>query len=242
MRVLITGSTGFVGQNLSEYLNLNGPNIQVIPISRIDLRSPRILNLSDGEVIVHLAGKAHELKNNFNSDEYYGINLELTKKIYDAFLKSTVKKFIFVSSVKAVADSVTGILTEDNVPSPQTHYGKSKLMAEEYIRKCSLPTWKSYYILRPCMIHGPHNKGNLNNLYKIATIGLPYPLAAFNNERSFLTIENLCFVIKELLERTDIPMGIYNVADNKPLSTNRVMEIIGEELSKKIRFFRVNKD
>jgi len=76
------------------------------------------------------------------------------------------------------------------------------------------------------MIHGPGNKGNLNLLYKLISKGIPYPLAAFENKRSFLSIENLCFVIHELLERDDIPSGIYNVADDEVLSTNDLIKLI----------------
>jgi nucleoside-diphosphate-sugar epimerase len=89
---------------------------------------------------------------------------------------------------------VEGVLTEEVEPKPLTHYGKSKLMAEEYILSQPLSVGKSYYILRPCMIHGPGNKGNLNLLYQIVQKGIPYPLAAFENKRSFLSIENLCFI------------------------------------------------
>ena len=91
-------------------------------------------------------------------------------------------------------------------------------MAEDYIQSQSLPDGKTYYILRSCMIHGPGNKGNLNLLYQFVKKGIAYLLAAFLNQRSFLSIENLCFVIKELLEN-EIPSVVYQVADNEALST-----------------------
>ncbi|MDP4679990.1 MAG: nucleoside-diphosphate-sugar epimerase, partial [Cyclobacteriaceae bacterium] len=101
-------------------------------------------------------------------------------------------------------------------------------MTEEYIQSQPLPQGKSYYILRPCMIHGPGNKGNLNLLYKLISNGIPYPLAAFENKRSFLSVENLCFVIRELLERDDIPSGIYNVSDDEVLSSNTLIKLIAK--------------
>jgi nucleoside-diphosphate-sugar epimerase len=143
-----------------------------------------------------------------------------------------------ISSVKAVADQVEGTLTEEISPNPQTVYGKSKQLAEQYIMSM-IPPDKRVYILRPCMIHGPGNKGNLNLLYHFAKTGIPYPLAAFYNQRSFLNISNFCFVIGELLQRSDIPSGIYNVSDNEPLSTNRVMQLFGEEMHKHTRLWRV---
>jgi nucleoside-diphosphate-sugar epimerase len=105
-------------------------------------------------------------------------------------------------------------------------------LAEEYIQNQELPTGKFYYILRPCMIHGVGNKGNLNLLYNFVDKGIPYPLAAFGNKRSFLTVENLCFVVENLL-RKEIPSGIYQVADDEPLSTNEVVKILASSLNKK---------
>ena len=224
----VTGATGFVGKNLMPYLT--NSNIDVRNISRNDLVAHQ-WNLSDSKVIIHLAGKAHDLKKTSNPDEYYAVNFDLTKKLYDAFLKSDAEKFIFISSVKAAADVVKGILKEDFLPNPITHYGKSKLMAEEYIQAQALPAGKSYHILRPCMIHGPGNKGNLNLLYKFVQKGIPYPLAAFENKRSFLSVENLCFVIKSILEK-EVPSGVYNVADDVALSTNEVVGILAASLNK----------
>lgn len=235
MKVFITGSTGFVGQNLISSLKKD----DVCLLDRNQLSNITIRELETADSIIHLAGKAHDLKKTSSPDEYYAVNFELTKKLYNAFLKSDAKKFIFISSVKACADSVNGILSEDDVPHPKTHYGKSKLMAEEYIKSQLLPEGKSYYILRPCMIHGPGNKGNLNLLYKFVEKGIPYPLAAFENKRSFLSVENLCFVIKSLLVK-DIPSGIYNVADDEALSTNEVVEILSESIGTKARLWKIS--
>ena len=84
-----------------------------------------------------------------------------------------------------------------------------------YILSKEIPKGKRVYILRPCMIHGPGNKGNLNLLYQLVSKGLPWPLGGFQNQRSFLSVENLCFVIKELLENESIPSGVYQVADDE---------------------------
>lgn len=236
--ILITGSSGFVGQNLMSYLAEYGLPAQ--SVSRQELYEINDNSISDSQAIVHLAGKAHDLKKTSQPDEYYQVNFEMTKKLYDIFLQSDAEKFIFISSVKAAADAVEGVLKEDVKPDPQTHYGKSKLMAEEYIQSQPLPPGKSYYILRPCMIHGPGNKGNLNLLYKFVKKGIPYPLAAFNNKRSFLSVENLCFVIKELLQKNTVPSGIYQIADDEPLSTSGVVAILSDSLHKKPRLWRIS--
>lgn len=234
MKLTITGSSGFAGQNLIRYFK--DSNIQNLSLR---YQPEQVIKLEPTDVIIHLSGKAHDLKKVSQPSDYYEANSELTKQLYDAFLKSDATKFIFISSVKAAADTVKGTLTEDVIPHPQTHYGKSKLQAEEYIQSQPLPAGKTYYILRPCMIHGPGNKGNLNLLYKFVKKGIPYPLAAFENKRSFLSIENLCFVIKELLER-DIPSGIYQVADDERLSTSELVNQIAVNLGLKPRLWQIS--
>lgn len=233
----ISGSTGFVGLNLKNYLSGVGYHT-----TSIDLRNSNIISLPpQAKAIVHLAGKAHDLKKVSHPEEYYKINTELSKRIFDAFLMSEAEVFITLSSVKAAADAVEGILTEDTKPNPQTHYGKSKLLAEQYILSKPLPRGKRVYILRPCMIHGPGNKGNLNLLYTVLSKRIPWPLAAFENQRSFLSIDNLCFVIGELIEREDIPSGIYQIADDVPLSTNQLVELISKALGYEPKLWRIPK-
>lgn len=224
MKIFITGSNGFVGKNVASYfLNKHIFN---------QYKRDEKICIND-DAVLHLAGIAHDVKSVIDSSEYYNVNTEFTKKIYDAFLNSNAKVFIFLSSVKAAADEVVGILTEENSVNPKTDYGKSKLLAENYILSKRIPQGKKVYILRPCMIHGPENKGNLNLLYQLVSKGLPWPLGAFNNERSFCSIGNLMFVIGELVEREDINSGIYNVADDDTISTNELISIIAKSLNRK---------
>jgi len=222
--IFITGSSGFVGLNLIEYLR------SFFIFIKYEREAPIEINQ---DIVIHLAGKAHDIKKTSNSAEYYQVNTELTKKIFDAFLASNAKVFITLSSVKAVADEVDGILTEESIPNPITHYGKSKLLAEQYILSKQIPEGKRIYILRPCMIHGLGNKGNLNLLYKLVSKGIPWPLGSFDNKRSFCSIDNLMFIIKELIDREDIPSGLYNVADDEALSTNEVISLLAESRNRK---------
>jgi nucleoside-diphosphate-sugar epimerase len=231
-KVFLTGSSGFVGQNLIEYLTLSFEFYIYKKRDAIEIHD---------DIVIHLAGKAHDLKKTSNPDEYYQVNTELTKTVFDAFLASDAKVFITLSSVKAVADVVQGELNEEHIPHPITHYGKSKLLAEQYIFSKELPMGKRVYILRPCMIHGPGNKGNLNLLYKFVSKCIPWPLGAFENQRSFCSIDNLMFILKELIEREDIPSGVYNVADDAPLSTNEVISILAESQNRKPRIWNISK-
>jgi nucleoside-diphosphate-sugar epimerase len=235
--VLLTGARGFVGSNLKNYLIS-----EHMLVKSISLSSHTLLSTSIPYAVVHLAGKAHDLKKVSSSNEYYEINTELTKHIFDAFIASNAKVFIILSSVKAVADKINGVLTEEAIPNPCTHYGRSKLLAEQYILLKEIPRGKRVYILRPCMIHGPGNKGNLNLLYNIVSKGIPWPLGAFENKRSFCSIDNLMFIIKELIEREDIPSGVYNVADDDPLSTSEVISILAESLNKPILKYNLSKN
>lgn len=236
MNYLVTGSSGFVGRNLFKAFE-NQKNIQFFDWDRTKDVSNQLI-AKDG--VIHLAGKAHDDKDVSDPTKYYLVNTDLTKNCFDAFLKSSASTFIYFSSVKASADEVSGILLESDIPNPKTHYGKSKLMAEEYILSKKIPQGKRVYILRPCMIHGPGNKGNLNLLYKWVRMGYPWPLGAFDNQRSFCSIENVSFVVNELLSRTDIPSGIYNLADNETLSTNQLIKLIGKALQKDIKIWEIN--
>lgn len=235
-KILVSGSSGFVGQNFIRYISKY--DFEIVKVERSELQSINSITFDTADALIHLAGKAHDLKKTSDPEEYYKVNFEITKRLYDQFLKSDCRKFIFISSVKAAADAVDGILTENTLPNPLTDYGKSKLMAEQYIKEQPLPENKFFYILRPCMIHGPGNKGNLNLLYKFVQKGIPYPLAAFKNKRSFLSVENLCFVIANLLKK-DIESGIYQVADDEALSTNEVVEILAKSLNLKPKLWHV---
>ena len=251
MKILITGVHGFVGSNLVEALKKEHT------IYGLDIVSPlkdgvrftfgwdymdKSEEIPDVDAIIHLAGKAHDTKNQSAADVYFKVNTELTKKIYGYFMKSKAKKFIFFSSVKAAADRVEGEYVDENViPAPVGPYGESKIKAEEYIRSTEserVANGKETYILRPCMIHGPGNKGNLNLLYGVVKKGIPWPLGAFENKRTFTSIDNLCFIIKGLLTQ-DVESGIYNINDDEAVSTNELIEIICSAMGKKAHIWRI---
>jgi len=267
MNILITGIHGFVGTNLVNALKDNHT------IFGLDIVAPHkegvvktytwveLESIPAVDVIIHLAGKAHDTKNQTNAQVYFDINTGLAQKIYDWFLATEAKKFIFFSSVKAAADKVEeDVLTEDVVPCPKGPYGESKIAAEEYILShqssvishqstegstfstihLTPNTNKKTYILRPCMIHGPGNKGNLNLLYQVVRKGIPYPLGAFENRRSFTSVDNLSFVIEQLIIK-NIPTGIYNVGDDETLSTNELIALMAKILGKPNRTWNWNK-
>lgn len=238
----MTGSHGFVGTNLISALS------DKYEIVRWDVRSDE--PLPEVDAVIHLAGKAHDTKHTTEAAEYFRVNTELTKKIYDQFLESSAKKFIFFSSIKA--------------KDGDTAYARSKYLAEQYIkeirselfsttpnpipehgsptRSLSLQTEgnKRVYILRPCMIHGPGNKGNLNLLVNLVKKGIPWPLAAFENRRSFASIGNVSYIIDRLL-CSDVESGCYNICDDEAISTNDLIGLICECLGKEAHLWRIPK-
>ena len=264
MNILISGVHGFVGSNLvialkghhSLYgLDIVAPEkegvVKTFAWKDIETTSFPMQQLPKFDAIIHLAGKAHDTKNQSASQVYFDINTGLTQKIFDFFLESSAKRFIFFSSVKAAADSVVGdMLTEDVIPTPVGPYGESKIAAEEYILsklrsehgelKVAMQRDKRVYILRPCMIHGPGNKGNLNLLYNVVKKGIPWPLGDFENKRSFTSIDNLCYVVEGLLTK-DVASGIYHMGDDEALSTNELIALMCEAMGKKPHIWKMNR-
>ncbi len=264
MNILITGIHGFVGSNLvialkrhhSLYgLDIVAPEkegvVKTFAWKDLETTSFPMQQLPKFDAIIHLAGKAHDTKNQSASQVYFDINTGLTQKIFDFFLESSAKRFIFFSSVKAAADSVVGdMLTEDVIPTPVGPYGESKIAAEEYILsklrsehgelKVAMQRDKQVYILRPCMIHGPGNKGNLNLLYNVVKKGIPWPLGDFENKRSFTSIDNLCYVVEGLLTK-DVASGIYHMGDDEALSTNELIALMCEAMGKEPHIWKMNR-
>jgi len=249
MQIFITGFTGFIGNNLLQYIAGNYPYYQVDGFSRNpDLEVYPGLrkvftsfdtDFDNYDAVIHMAGKAHDLKRVTDEKEYYDVNYELTKQVFDRFITSKASRFIFLSSVKAVADKVNGVLTEEEEPGPQTPYGKSKLMAERYLLSRELPAGKKLYILRPAMVHGPGCKGNLNLLFALISKGIPYPLGAFDNRRSYLSIDNFCFITDRLIHGS-IATGVYNIADTDPVSTVEIVTEINKTLGKRNKVYKPN--
>lgn len=268
MNILITGVHGFVGSNLVKYLAKENTiyGLDIVQPQKDGVMctfSWDVLDVENGlpeiDAIIHLAGMAHDTRNKSAADVYFKVNTGLTQKIFDWYMASpTAKKFVFFSTVKSAADRVKGeFLTEECVPTPVGPYGESKIKAEDYIIKKFAPkalkrpfhnfddsdsivSDKQVYIIRPCMIHGPGNKGNLNMLYGVVKKGIPWPLGAFENRRSFTSIGNLCVVIEGLLTKS-VPSGIYHMGDDEALSTNELIEVICEAIGKKAHIWRIPK-
>jgi nucleoside-diphosphate-sugar epimerase len=252
-RIFITGVSGFAGAGLVGYLHakegvtLFGHSRDPEKTSRqfkdfaIEIRrecSAALFDALEIDTVIHLAGIAHDLSNQYKEEDYYRVNDGNTRTVYNEFLQSKARKFIFLSSIKAAVDIASVPADETVVCEPVTPYGRSKRQAEQYIQAQELPADKKFYILRPCMIHGAGNKGNLNLLYRYVRSGVPYPLGAFTNQRSFLNADNFNFILLQFI-REDIESGIYHLADQGFLSTSELFRLIATASGKKPRIWNM---
>lgn len=246
MRILISGAFGFVGSHLAPFLTQKGhccdaldlqPHASDVYQRTYTWEQLDTLPWTDYEAIIHLAGKAHDTRNVAKPEVYTQINLGLTQRLFTA-AAGRVPNFLFFSSVKAAADHLAHgeILTEAAPPTPKTPYGISKQAAEDFLRAEAGGT--RCLILRPAMIYGPGNKGNLNDLYRLASKPIPWPLAAFENARSFAAIGNVCAAVEALLT-SSAAAGVYQVADDEALSVNDLITLIAESLGRKPRLWRL---
>lgn len=236
--ILIYGTSGFIGKNLLSSL---GSNCTVTSSSLRDLTNLDKIHQSD--IIINLVGKAHDHKGEATERDFDYANYELVKELYTAFIKSDASMFIHISSIAALEENGSNsALTEEMDCNPISWYGQSKRKAEEYLFSQDIPEGKKVIILRPTMVHGPGDKGNLTLLYKLISKGLPYPLANFDNQRSFLSIDNFNFIIKEIIDKSEkIDSGIYHICDDETLATSSIISVISKVTEKKIFNFSLPK-
>lgn len=227
--IAITGSTGFLGTHLTRHLKNLGYQTHAV-----NLREDWSSSLSSYDCLIHLAGKAHDLKGTGTEEDFFKANVGLTEQVYKHFLNSDAKLFIHISSIAAVEDTcLASTLTEETAPHPSSHYGRSKLQAEKVLLSYKLPSSKRLVILRPAMVHGPGDKGNIRLLFKVISKGIPYPFAAFKNQRTFLSVDNFCFAIEQIISK-QVPSGIYNLVDDESVSTLEIIDLMGGELEKQV--------
>jgi len=248
MNILITGIHGHVGLNLARALKgehtiygLDLIHTEIEGVTRI-YSCAEMMDIPHMDVVIHLAGKFVETNDLSHALEYFEENAGLARQTFKWFVQSSAKTFIFLSSVKAVADHVQGLaLTEDVEPKPFGALGESKLLAEKYILEQYVVD-KKVYVLRPCIIHGYGSLGNknMNWLYKWVKKGYPFPFGKYQCYRSFTSVDNLSFILKQILKK-NIPSGIYNVSDDGCLTLSEIYEIMGVALGRKVFIWNISK-
>lgn len=234
-KIVITGSSGFIGQSFIKYFQENE-----MAVESLSLRDSWELN-KNADVIIHLAAKSTDSHKLSDEKEYFRVNKDLTIKLFDEFLNSSIKTFIYFSSAKVIADSSNDILDENTALNPKGIYGLSKKAAEEYLLNQRVPEGKRLFIIRPCLVHGEGNQGNLISLYKLVSKGFPWFFAKFNNKRSFLSIDNLTYCIDAIVQNDNISSGIYNISDDEPISVNQLIRLMAQVSSRKVKLWGIPK-
>ncbi|MGV4414267.1 NAD-dependent epimerase/dehydratase family protein [Chryseobacterium sp. T1] len=231
MKIAIFGATGFIGKNLLKNLD-NNYEIKAVSLRDKNWKSENY----EYDVFINLVGKAHDHKGTATENDYFFVNVELIKQIFDAFLRSEAKVLIHISSLAALEEFESTVdLTENHTPNPQSFYGKSKREGEKWLLEQDIPENKKVIVIRPPMVHGAGDKGNLGLLYKLISKGIPYPLSSFDNSRSFISIHNFSFFINEIIKNTDkLDTGIYHISDDEAISTKRIIDLIKKIENKKV--------
>lgn len=229
--ITIFGSTGFIGKNLIQSLNTK------FHVNEISLRSKDWkMEFNDANILINLIGKAHDHTKSATEKDFFYANFELVKEIFNEFINSKAKLFIHISSIAALEEfeSIKPLYEEEKC-NPNSWYGKSKLEAELWLMNQNIPDHKKLIILRPPMIHGVGDKGNLGLLYKLISKGIPYPLSSFKNKRSVLSIDNFNFFIEAIVQNYEsLDSGIYHIADDESLSTIEIIDVIKKVENKNI--------
>ncbi len=256
MRITVTGAAGFVGSALCSYLSEKGYKVtgiirdgshfrvsettEVRCVEEIGPKTDWSNILLDEDAVIHLAARTHIKDASKKNAEklYHKINVDGTLRLAKSAMDLGVKKFVYISSVKAMGEQ-SGVepLNESFTPKPEDYYGLTKLRAErELLGLCSKSDMK-VIIVRPPLIYGPGVKGNFLSLMKVCQIGLPLPFKTVKNKRSIIFLGNFTDILTKIIE-TNIPSGeCFLVSDGESVSTAELVARISFSLGKSPNLF-----
>src|SRR6185437_10384060 len=254
-RVLVTGSTGFVGRELCSTLAAAGFTVR--GVVRTEGRSPAdcaetvVVKNIDGatqwspaldgvESVVHLAAKAHVTRRSTPSAEYIALNANGTQALAAASAAAGVRRFVYLSSVKVNGSSTTDRpFRADDEAQPDGPYGHSKWLAEKYLAQVSMRSRMEPVIVRPPLVYGPGVKANFRSLLTWVERGWPLPFAAIQNRRSLVSIWNLADLIVTILRHRGSAEGTWMVSDGNDLSTPALIELIAAAMGRHPRLLPI---
>src|SRR5450631_3406491 len=236
-RVLVTGASGFIGRPLVAALLRAGYAVRAVTRRQVafpdsvevanvpDFMDPIDWNpiLRDVDFIVHLAGMAHSRIADTTYSEFDQINWIATQRLAQAAKEAGIDRFIYISSVRAqVGASTVQAIHEQDEPRPTNQYGRSKLAAEQAVQAAGVP----FTIFRPVVIYGPHPKGNIRTLVRLARSSFPFPVASFTGRRALLGIDNLISAIVFALNNPITVGETYMLADFAPMTVSKIVAIL----------------
>ena len=227
MKILVTGSTGFVGKVIVEELLALGHD--VVPFFR---DHDTYETFRGFDVVIHLAAKVHDFKK-VTYDEYRTSNVDLTEKLIKKSILGNVKQFIFLSTIKVCGEGKQGQPYQiEGVPNPSDYYSKSKWEAEQLIHSYAASSGLTYLIIRPPLIYGPNVKANFLRLWQLSRLKIPLPFGLVKNRRSFLFVKNLSSFIVFSLGNKKLTNQTVLLCDGQDISTyDLVMKLSGDRVS-----------
>jgi nucleoside-diphosphate-sugar epimerase len=250
-QVLITGANGFVGKHLCQLLLEKGYRVRAVSRADVsDISHPffeyhSIENIDEStcwdnilegvEVVVHLAARVHHMKDQGMQAlaEYQAINVKGTQQLAREAVKSHVKRFIYLSTIKVNGEKTicTPYRAEDQ-PRPQDAYSLSKLQGEQILQEGSRRSGMEWVIIRPPLVYGPFVKGNFRRLLQLAKTRFPLPFSTLKKRRSFVSIDNLCSFIECCLSHPNAHGEVFLVSDNQDLSIAEFIKILRRALGR----------
>ncbi len=246
MRIAVTGANGFIGQQLCPYLH-EQLKAGIITLTRapsaIDDKALSFLasdeqlisGLSQIDCLIHLAARAHS---NASATDLERDNLALSERVAKLTVAAKVARVIYISSIKVNGDSTQGRepFTADETPQPDDDYGRSKLASELIFKKHLANTPTELVIIRPPLVYGFNNKGNLKSLETLIQLGLPLPFANIKNQRDLISIENLCTLITLTVIHPNAANQTFLASDGVSRSTKEIIQLLAKNQHKQIRF------
>lgn len=241
--LLVTGSTGFIARHLIplltyDYSQVNAairsncltiaPNLTGVVVGNIDGNTNWHEALQNIDVVIHLAARAHILQDNSANPaaEFFSVNTEGTANLVKQSIQAGVKHFVFISSIGAMASLSNQPLQENSPCHPDTPYGRSKLAAEQALISLASQSDMTWTILRPTLVYGPGNPGNMERLIKLVKKGLPLPFGLVNNCRSLVYVGNLVDAIITCLTHPNAKNQTFLISDGQDLSTPELIRKI----------------
>jgi UDP-N-acetyl-alpha-D-quinovosamine dehydrogenase len=246
-RVLVTGAAGFIGRIVCDDLLAHGFTVRGMTRSgrtmdsrieqiHADITGRRSLDSAFADVgaVVHLAARVHVMRETAADPtaEFQRVNVQGTAALLEAAARCQVERFIFASSVKAVADESAAPLTRESTPRPSDPYGSSKLAAEAIVREASRAHHIQATTIRLPLVYGPGMGGNMLRLFDLLDRGMPIP-AGIRNSRSLVYAGNVAFAIRSLLTMEVPPVGEYFLSDGCDVSTSALMQLIARQLERR---------